>query len=80
MVRIADSQGTIGMAQISAANQESSLEVVVHARNDIDSAPAADIARRYVAPVESISASSWVSVAPASTYGVVSTLTAVTPG
>jgi len=46
VVRIADNQGTIGVAQISAANQESSLEVVVHARKDVgDSAPAADVAR-----------------------------------
>ncbi len=46
VVRIADSQGTIGMAQISAANHESSLEVVVPTRNEVgDSASTADVVR-----------------------------------
>jgi mycothiol synthase len=45
-VRIADNSGTIGMAQISAANQESALEVVVRSRDDVeDSATAASLTR-----------------------------------
>jgi mycothiol synthase len=45
-VRIADDGGTIGMAQISAANHESALEVVVRPRGDgADAVGAADLAR-----------------------------------